>query len=427
MLYRQKKDTHISVYNGHGYITSTGLNKRSEVDESGSIFLKALSYEPQSIEQLADKLLETFIGVDRATILPDAKEFYDKFVEEGFLVKGETNEELDAKDSKTGWNLTTNENTINFFLPGLNTSFQGFYIYFARYMQKHHEYFRENIRPAAFYGSFNNAIWQGGRSMIGMQPSPIDMEDTIHKINDAGVAVRYAYTNSVLEEKHLNDTLCNLTMEIANNGKNEVLVNLPLLEEYLRKNYPNFKYILSTTKCERNIDKINEATEKYDLVVIDYRDNRNLDFLDKIKNKDKIEILVDDYCPSFCRFRKKHYEIVSNINILKGNPNEGGCKETNRPKDIVGFYGNLEAYKTTNLTVNEIYGKYFEMGFKNFKLIGRDVHSLFAFESFIYYLVKPEFRDKVRDELIGFYVDYIVRYYGGNKTVRLDESVKQGK
>ena len=424
MLYRQKKDTHISVYNGHGYITNTGLKKRSEVDVSGSVFLKALSDKPQTLEQLTDKLLETFTGADRAAILPDAQEFYDKFVEDGFLVKGETKEELDLNDSKTGWNLPVNEKTINFFLPGLNTVFQGFYIYFARYMQKHHEYFRENIRLSAFYGSFNNAIWQGGRSIIGMQPSPLDMEDTIHKINDSGVAVRYTYTNSLLEEKHLNDTLCNLTMELANNGQNEVLVNSPLLEKYLRKNYPDFKYILSTTRCERSIDKINEATEKYDLVVIDYRDNRNIDFLEKIKNKDKIEILVDDYCPAFCHFRKKHYETVSKVNLLQGNLNEGPCMETERPKGINGFYNSLEAYKATNLSADEVYGQYVDMGFKNFKLIGRDDSSLFAFESFIYYLVKPEFRDKVRDELIGYYVDYIIRYYGGNKTVRLDQPVK---
>lgn len=424
MLYRLKKDAHVSVYNGRGYITSTGLNKRSEVDESGAVFLKALGRAPQTLEQLADRLLETFVGVDRATILADAQEFYDRFADDGFLVKGGTEEELESKDSKTGWNLPANEKTISFFLPGLNTHFQGFYIYLARYMQKHHEYFRDNIRPAAFYGSFNNAIWQGGRSMIGMQPSPLDIEDTVRKINDAGVAVRYTYTNSILEERHLNDTLCNLTMEIANNGKNEVLVNSPLLEGYLRKNYPEFKYILSTTRCERDVDRINEATEKYDLVVIDYRDNRNMHFLEKIRDKEKIEILVDDYCPAFCRFRPKHYEVVSKVNALQGNPSEGSCMETKRPKGIVGFYGSLEAYKATNLTADEIYGAYFDMGFRNFKLIGRDDSSLFAFESFMYYLVKPEFRDKVRDELAGYYVDYIVRYYGGNKTVRLDQPVK---
>lgn len=424
MFYRLKRDSHISIYNGHGYIASTGLNKRSEVDESGSVFLKALSRESQTLEQLSDKLLETFIGADRAAILTDAKEFYDKFVSDGFLVKGKTQAELDAKDSTVGWNLPTNGNTINFFLPGLNTDFQGFYIYLARYIQKHHEYFYDNIRPVAFYGSFNNAIWQGGRSMIGMQPSPLYIEDTIHKINDAGVAVRFTYTNSLIEESHLNDTLCNLTMELANNGMNEVLVNSPILEKYLRANYPNFKYILSTTACERNVDKINEATKKYDLVVIDFRDNKNKSFLEKIEDKDKIEILVDEICPATCRFRKKHYEIISNVCCLQGNLAEDKCMETNK-QTIKNFYESLKVNASTGLTCEEIYGDYLSMGFRNFKLEGRKVKPLFVFESLIYYLVKSESRDEVRAELADYYVDYLIKLYGGRKIPVLDQSVRK--
>lgn len=423
MLYRQKKDTHITISIRRGYITSTGLNKRHEVDESGSVFLGALSRKPQTLEQLCDTLLKTFIGVDRDTILPDAREFYDNLVREGFLLSGETEAELDAKDAKVGWQLPANADTVNFFMPALTLDFLGFNVYFAQYIQKHPDRFMPNIRTAAFYGSFNNAIWQGGRNMIGMQPSPIDMENAIQRINDAGIAVRYTYTNNLIEEKHLSDTFCNLTMELANNGKNEVLVNSPVLENYLRKQYPNFKYILSTTACERNIDKINEATKKYDLVVIDYRDNRNFDFLEKIEDKDKIEILSDDYCPSFCHFRKKHYTVVSKINLYQGNLSEGSCMETQRPKNVRGFYQNLETYADTNLTHDDIYKCYFDMGFRNFKLIGRDDRSLFTFESYMYYLVKPEWRDRVRDELIGYYVDYIIKYYGGNKTVFLDQPV----
>lgn len=423
MLYRQKKDTYIKCYNGLRYITNTQLNKRDEVDESGAVFLNALSRESQTLEQLADKLLSVFKGVDRNTIMKDAQEFYDNLVNGGFLVKGETAAELDARDSKTGWQLPRNKDTVNFFLPGLNTNFQGFYIYLAHYMQKHSERFMDNIYPAAFYGSFNNAIWQGGRSMIGMQISPIDAENTIRRINDAGVAVRYTYTNNKIEEKHLNDTFCNLTMELANNGKNEVLVNSPVLESYLRKTYPNFKYIMSTTACERNIDKINEATKKYDLVVMDFRDNKNMDFLEKIECKEKIEILADDYCVSTCRFRKKHYDIVSSVNLFQGNPNEGSCLEKQR-EYANGFYKNLELHTDTNLTFDDVYKTYFDMGFRNFKLIGRDDTSLFTFESLLYYMVKPKFRDITRDELTGYYVDYMIKYYGGNKVPRLDKPLE---
>ena len=241
-----------------------------------------------------------------------------------------------------------NPDILNFYLPGLDLNVLNFYIHFAKYMRVHPEYFMENTRIAAFYGTFRGAIWAGGRTTVGAAPSPIDMEDAINKINDAEIAARYTFTNNLIEDRHLNDTFCNLAMELTHNGRNEVLVNSPVLENYLRKQYPNFKYILSTTACERNIDRINEATKKYDLVVIDYRDNQNFDFLEKIQDKDKIEILVDDFCPGTCQFRKKHYTITSYINMHQGNISEGKClmKDRIRPKT---FYDVLEKNKDTTL------------------------------------------------------------------------------
>ena len=98
MLYRQKKDTYIRNYDGVGYINCTGIYHDRCVNESGTVFLCALNREAQSLEQLADKIMPHFVGVDRDTILADAKEFYDTLVEDGFLVCGETPEEMNAKD-----------------------------------------------------------------------------------------------------------------------------------------------------------------------------------------------------------------------------------------------------------------------------------------------------------------------------------------
>ncbi len=172
MLYRLKKDAHVRCYDGAGYITSTGLNKQHRVDASGAVFLDALSHEAQTLDALADRLLAVFKGVERETILPDAREFYDGLFAEGFLARGETEAELDAGDAKTGWSLPQDADTLNFFLPGLDLGFLGFYEHLAKYMRRHPERFMANIRPAAFYGSFNNAIWQGGSSIFDAQPSP---------------------------------------------------------------------------------------------------------------------------------------------------------------------------------------------------------------------------------------------------------------
>ena len=106
MLYRQKKDTYIRNYDGVGYISSTGIFNDRCTNESGTVFLCALSRKPQSLEELADKIMPSFADddVSRETIINDAKEFYDMLIEDGFIIKGKSPEELDAKDTGFTYN-----------------------------------------------------------------------------------------------------------------------------------------------------------------------------------------------------------------------------------------------------------------------------------------------------------------------------------
>ena len=114
-------------------------------------------------------------------------------------------------------------------------------------MKEYPEKFRDNYEIGSVYGTFPGAIWNGGRAVIGVTQKS-DMEKIISTYNSFGVPVRFTWTNSLIEEKHLDDTYCNLIMSVADNGKNQVLVNKQILEDYLRKRYPDFKYISSTTK-----------------------------------------------------------------------------------------------------------------------------------------------------------------------------------
>lgn len=319
--------------------------------------------------------------------------------------------------------------TINFYLPGFDLQYKGFYRLLLDFMKKYPYRFMPNVRIPALYGSFNNMLWNGGRIRIGKQASYQEMKEAIKNFNDAGVAVRYTYTNSAIQEKHLQDTMCNVSMELANNGKNEVLVNSPILENYLRNTYPDFKYILSTTACERDVEKINEATKKYDLVVIDYRDNKNESFLEKIEDKSKIEILIDEKCPSICPNRKLDYQRASEKNcFMNVNEDEKQIFCMRSKSDVVGFYEGLRFNPDTNLTFNDIYGKYYDMGFRHFKFLGRnEVDLLTAFESYIYYMTTPECRDATRYELMNYYIDYLIVEFGGARKKALDYYEKKLK
>ena len=52
MLYRQKFDTFIRIYDDIGYITSKSNNSDRVFDASGAVFLKALSRKARPLESL---------------------------------------------------------------------------------------------------------------------------------------------------------------------------------------------------------------------------------------------------------------------------------------------------------------------------------------------------------------------------------------
>ena len=288
-------------------------------------------------------------------------------------------------------------NKINFYIPDFYYKFD-LNIELIKTIKTHPEYFYDNIHIGAVYGSFPGAIWNGGRMMHGIASSE-NICNTIQAFNDLDIPVRFTFTNCLLDATHVYDTYCNLIMNAANNGKNEVLVNAPVLEEYLREKYPNFKYILSTTRCERDVNKINMACMDYDLVVADYRDNINDEFLCQLSHKEKIELLINAYCYPNCSHRQEHYKSLSQKQL---NFNEMIACDYGKQCDVpsMGFYDSF--HFQTVIKTDALYGKYIDMGFSNFKIEGRTLHTLDIIESYVYYLVKPEFKDFVRYQLIKY-------------------------
>lgn len=107
MYYCQSFYTLIRDYGTIGYIVSNRLARDRVVDQIGSIFLSGVSRTPQSIDAIVDKILPIFNDVDRETLIRDVAEFYDSFVDAGFLIKGESAEECKAKEKV--FSYTTSE------------------------------------------------------------------------------------------------------------------------------------------------------------------------------------------------------------------------------------------------------------------------------------------------------------------------------
>ncbi len=271
-------------------------------------------------------------------------------------------------------------------------------------MKAHPEYFRDGAEIASCYGCFPPALWNGGRAVAGYQSYEM-VEKVINAFNSRGVPIRYTFTNPTLTERDLKDPFCNRICKLAQNGFNEIIVNLPMLEEYVRKRYPKYPIISSTVKQIEDYDGLMREFEKdYKLVVLDYNWNNDFEKLDKIPQelRSRCEILVCPYCTPHCKRRGEHYRILG----------EAQRDSARNPLPQLGFnplaklgtficgnegleFSQIQDFSTF-VKVDDVYGKYLEMGFCNFKIEGRAIYTGKVLESYIYYLVKPEFADIVK-------------------------------
>jgi len=113
MLYRQKFDTFIRIYDDIGYMINKCDSRDIAVSQSGAIFLSALNRNPQTLDVLAGKIIKHFADVDIETIKKDAKEFYDNLEYNGFIISGETEDELYSKDIRFSYNQVKSKTLKN--------------------------------------------------------------------------------------------------------------------------------------------------------------------------------------------------------------------------------------------------------------------------------------------------------------------------
>ena len=242
------------------------------------------------------------------------------------------------------------------------------------------------------------------------------IKQVIKEFNNRGIPLRFTFTNPVLEKKHVHDEYCNMIMHLADNGLNEVIVASPVLEDYIRKNYPSYKLTSSTCKRITDPDKLYEEVDKdYHIVVIDYDLNNKFDVLEKIPDKEKCELLVNACCNPGCRLRSEHYRSIGAEQLayaehLKRNPNgEFDFRKAVKYKDYINedilrckcMSRSVFQIKglSSHISPDDIWEKYIPMGFSQFKIEGRTIELFNLIEHYMYYMIKPECRDEARLDL----------------------------
>ena len=276
-------------------------------------------------------------------------------------------------------------------------------------LKAHPEYFMDGVEIASVYGCFPPAIWNGGRNVNGYADERT-IQMVLNEFNSRGVPCRFTFTNPLLKEEHMGDPFCNKLLKLADNGFNEAIVNTQVMEDYLRKNYPTYKLTSSTCKQIRNFDDlIAELDKDYSLVVLDYNFNNDFELLEKIpeKYRKRIEVLICPYCYPNCKRRGDHYRFLgeqqikrSTLNSFSGMNNLMGGLNIKPEEDFTCEAISLSFLETlkfsTHVPPENVYGRYAELGYEHFKIEGRTMHPLNVLESYVYYMVKPEYRDLVR-------------------------------
>ena len=217
----------------------------------------------------------------------------------------------------------------------------------------------------------------------------------------------FTFTNPEITEKHLSDKNCNEILKMAENGLNEVIVMSPMVEQYIRENYPGYKITSSTCKQIRDMDGVNAELENdYSLVVLDYNWNNKFDMLEQVKDKGRCEILVNACCQPNCPRRGNHYSSIGKYQIDLCNAANSSIQVKNIMKDPFPCeFMNYNIYMlnkfSTYISPESIEKDYIPMGYNQFKLEGRTVGDINLLEMYIHYMVKPEYQDVVRLDMLS--------------------------
>lgn len=245
-----------------------------------------------------------------------------------------------------------------------------------------------NTEIACVYGNFPGCIWNGGGTNFeGFFTKSQIMEYIDFYNNKLHIPLRFTFTNPLIDERHLNDTYANLIAECGHNGQNEILTSSIVLENYLRKKYPNYKYCRSIIASrEEPID----LSDKYYLSVLRRRMNNNWEFLETIPEelRYKVELLCTDPCPDNCPRLYTHYRDFARAQ-LEFNPNEA-CNCT--MMDVKGnfqykYLHSLDTYISREMIDKE----YLPRGFNQFKISGRG-SALGAIMGILEYMISPEYK-----------------------------------
>lgn len=286
---------------------------------------------------------------------------------------------------------------IYYHLPGL-FEFYDLYSAFLPLFQQHREYFYDWCEIGSIYGAPADCLWGGGRVGFGEE----NAESVARLMRKYNISARLTFSNSLIKTEHLSDKRCNNLCRIFENNsetQNGIIVYTDILLDYIKKNYPNYYFVSSTTKVLTDFNDFIKELDRaeYRFVVPDFRLNKDFEKLHSLSDaqKNKVEFLCNECCWYDCYDRKRCYENVSKKSLGEECPDHI-CVSPEAAKG----YRFSEAMKNPGfISIEDIQNVYAPMGFSNFKIEGRSLGSAIVLEFLLYYMTKPEYHLVVREEI----------------------------
>ena len=286
---------------------------------------------------------------------------------------------------------------ISYHLPGL-FEFYDLYKVFLPLFREHREYFYDWCEIGSIYGAPWDCIWGGGRVGFGEEQP----ENVAALMKEYDISACLTLSNSLLRKEHLSDRKCNeLCALFEKNGatQNGIVIYSDLLLDYIKAKYPMFYFVSSTTKVLTDFQQLEEELNREDFryVVPDFRLNKKMEKLDALTDvqKRKVEYLCNECCWFDCYDRKNCYENVSRKSLGEA------CEEhvCVSPTATRGYRFSDAMQNPGFIGIEDIQKIYAPKGFSEYKIEGRGLGSAIVLEFLLYYLTKPEYQLKVREEI----------------------------
>jgi hypothetical protein len=209
----------------------------------------------------------------------------------------------------------------------------------------------------SLFGFLQRSTLYGGRFFKNRELSDRD----VAMLNDAGIGVRIPMSNHYVERREYEENLP--ILERHHNNINSIIITNDELAHWIRRDFPRYTLDGSVIKNLKSQQKIEEALDIYDSVVLPMRLNEDHEFLSEIKQKDRIILFANAGCALTCP-SKLCYPSISKLNKYKGGDFQ--CSQPIKDRDLLGM-------------VDFPLQPYIDMGFHQFKLLRSRPSSMTGF------------------------------------------------